>query len=45
MPSAVRRGTHVIGTTSGYINGDDRWGDIPANHELVNRIADGWATE
>lgn len=35
----------VIGTTSGYVNGDDRWGDIPANHELVNRIADGWATE
>lgn len=35
----------VIGTTSGFVNGDDRWGDIPANHDLVNRIADGWAAE
>lgn len=35
----------VIGTTSGFVNGDDRWGDIPANHDLVNRVADGWSAE
>ncbi len=32
----------VFGTTSGYVGGDDRFGDIAANHAVVNAVADRW---
>lgn len=37
----VARGA-VFGTTSGYVNLDDRYGDVPASAALINRVADGW---
>ena len=33
----------VFGTTSGIVNGDDRFGDIPASAPELNRVADAWA--
>lgn len=32
----------VFGTTSGIVNGDDRFGDVPANAAEINRAADAW---
>jgi hypothetical protein len=32
----------VLGTTSGYIGGDDAFGDVPANHLAIDAIADRW---
>ncbi len=29
----------VLGTTSGYVDGDDRFGDVPANYRAVTAIA------
>ena len=32
----------VLGTTSGYVNGDDRFGDVPRYFRQVSDIADAW---
>jgi Trypsin len=32
----------VVGTTSGYVGNDDRFGDVPANHLVVEMIANRW---
>ena len=32
----------VLGTTSGYVGGNDAFGDVPANHVAVTAIADRW---
>ena len=37
----VATGT-VYGTTSGYVSGNDRFGDVPANIGVVNGVADKW---
>ena len=33
----------VFGTTSGIVNGDDRFGDVPASADEINRMADAWS--
>lgn len=33
----------VFGTTSGIVNEDDRFGDVPASAAEINRVADAWA--
>lgn len=38
-------GGAVFGTTSGYVGGDDAFGDVPKNQQIVNSIADRWATK
>jgi len=32
----------VVGTTSGYVGNDDRFGDVPANHAVIEAIAARW---
>lgn len=32
----------VIGTTSGYVNGNDEFGNIPASSWRINPVADAW---
>jgi V8-like Glu-specific endopeptidase len=33
----------VFGTTSGIVNEDDRFGDVPASAAEINRVADAWS--
>lgn len=33
----------VFGTTSGIVNGDDRFGDVPASAAEIDRVADAWS--
>jgi hypothetical protein len=39
----IRRNA-VVGTNSGYISGNDRFGDVPASAGKLNELADRWAS-